>query len=281
MKQYFSILTPHMQIEKIYNKVAKTYNQDASGKVLDISKRRALELALSECGSLQSILALGMGDGTDLLPYKEHYPQAEFHGLDISENMLEKAKDILECKTYHGNITKASAIIEKRDFDFIIAHFVTAYVPLPDILSECKKLIAKNGLISILTNTMASFPVGQSLIPTLQKSSNPFDKLVACHVRKILKTVYVPQDLNHLQALIEANGFKVKATTEKDIALDFTTEKDVYDFLIDGGWFVSGLSFPLLPQNLLRKICGQLVHRHFPIPYKDTMNIAIAIAEPK
>ena len=268
-----------MQIERIYNKVARTYNQDLSGEVLDRSKRVAIDLAINQRDHFSSILALGMGDGTDLLPYKLHYPTAELHGLDISENMLKKAKMILDCTTYYGDIAKASTLIDKNNFDLIISHFVTAYVPLPSILRECKKMIAERGMISIVTNTMTSFPVTQTLLPKLEKSSNPFNKLVAHHVKKALKTVYVPMDLDHLQSTLELNGFKVKAIKEEEIQIRLESEKDVYDFFIEGGWFVSGLVHPLLPHGLLRKFSNQLVHKYFSIPYEDTMKIAVAIAE--
>ncbi|WP_019216604.1 class I SAM-dependent DNA methyltransferase [Legionella tunisiensis] len=268
-----------MQIERLYNKVAKTYNQDISGKVLDEAKQRAVDLVLTQNRSFNSILALGMGDGTDILPYTEHYPNANLQGLDISEKMLERAKELLKCITYHGDITKASTIIKKRDFDFILAHFVSAYVPLPLILAECRKLIAGGGLISIVTNTMDSFPVAQSLLPVLEESPNPFNKLVAYHIKKTLKKVYVPQDLNHLQNMIEASGFKLKTLEEKKIQISLKTEKDVFDFFIHGGWFVSGFMHPLLPHKLMSRVCQQLIHKNFSMPYEDSMKIAFAIVE--
>lgn len=268
-----------MQIERLYDKVAKTYNQDISGKVLDKAKQKAVDLALMQERSFNSILALGMGDGTDLLPYVEHYPNADLHGLDISEKMLERAKTILNCSIYHGDISKASSIIDKRDFDFILAHFVSAYVPLPFILAECKKLVAEGGLISIVTNTMDSFPVAQALLPILEESPNPFNKLVAYHIKKTLKKVYVPQDLDHLQKMIETSGFRLKTLEEKKIKISLKTEKDVFDFFIHGGWFVSGFMHPLLPHKLMSRVCQQLIHKNFSMPYEDSMKIAFAIVE--
>ena len=268
-----------MQIEKLYDKVAQTYNQNLSGEVLNKAKHIAVRSAIDQCPSLESILALGMGDGTDLLPYVEHYPQADMHGLDISEKMLEKSKSILDCTTYYGDIGHASSIIPKKDFDFIIAHFVTAYVPLNIILRECKKLTSERGLISIVTNTMDSFPVAQSLLAKLKNSSNPFYKLVAHHVNKTLQTVYVPKNLADLEAIVTANGFKLKELKEENITLQLNTDKEAFDFFINGGWFVSGLIHPLLPHGLLSRISQQLIHKNFSFPYVDTMKIAIAIAE--
>ena len=268
-----------MNVEKLYNKVAQTYNQDVSGKVLDTAKQSAVQLALQQNRTFNSILALGMGDGTDLIHYVEHYPLAELHGLDISENMLERARLLLNCKTYHGDINHAHEIINKKDFDFIIAHFVTAYVPLVSVLTECKKLSAKSGLISIVTNTMSSFPTAQSILTDLEASHSLFTKPIAHHIRKTLKTVYVPHDLADLEKTIEVSGFKLLSLEEEKIEICFDNEKDIFDFFINGSWFVSGIAHPFLSYKLICRICTQLIHKFFPVPYKDEMTIAIAIAE--
>lgn len=269
-----------MQIDDLYNKVAKTYNEDISGEVLNIAKQAALELAMEQKHPINSILALGMGDGTDVLPYTTYYPHAKLHGLDISEKMLVKAEKLLHCQTYHGDVQHASSIIEERDFDFILAHFITAYVPLTAILTESHKLIAKQGLISIVTNTMESFPKVHTLLAKLEQSKNPFNKLVAYHAKNTLKKVYVPQDQNHLQKMIEQHGFKVKAISEKKIAINLQTEKEIFDFFINGGWFVSGLVHPFLSHQLITRICKVLIHSNFAIPYEDDMHIAMVLAEP-
>jgi SAM-dependent methyltransferase len=268
-----------MHIAKLYNKVAGTYNQDLSAQVLNTAKQKALQLALEQCRSFNSILALGMGDGSDLLHYIEHYPFAELHGLDISVNMLEKARVLLNCQIHCGDINHASKLLDKQTFDFIIAHFVTAYVPLASVLAECKKLTSKAGLISIVTNTMGSFPVAQSLLSKLEASPNPFNKLVVNHIRRTLKTVYVPYDLSTLKKEIETRGFKLLAIEEEKIEIYFDSEEDIFDFFIKGGWFVSGIAHPFLTYRLICRICSRLIHKNFSIPYKDQMTIVIAIAE--
>ena len=268
-----------MQIGQIYNKVAQTYNQDLSGEILHQSKMTAIDMVIKQRDQLGAMLALGVGDGTDLLPYKKYYPKIAMHGLDISINMLKKTNLILDCQTYHGNITQASDLIDKKNFDLILAHFVTAYVPLPAILTECKKLLAKQGMISIITNTMTSFPATQAILPKLEHSTNPFNKLVAHHVNKALKTVYVPKNLLHLQSIVEKNGFIVKDMKEEVIPIRLNSRKDIYDFFIKGGWFVSGLIHPLLPPMLLRRISNQLTRKYFQLHYEDTMKISMVTAE--
>ncbi len=159
-----------MNIEELYDKVANTYNQSTSSKVLNKAKKIALDLMIAHRQSLQSILALGTGDGSDLLLYQKHYPSSELHGLDISKNMLEKAKAHLNFVPYHGDISQASSLIHKHDFDLITAHFVTAYLPLSATLREAQNLLSQHGVISIITNTKTSFPNGQAMLANLKKS---------------------------------------------------------------------------------------------------------------
>lgn len=268
-----------MKIAKLYDRVAETYNQDLSAHVLNTAKQKALELVLEQGRPFNSILALGMGDGSDLLHYTKHYPFSELHGLDISVNMLERARELLNCQIYLGDINHASKIIDKENFDFIIAHFVAAYVPITSILTECKKLTSKKGVISIVTSTMDSFPVAQSILSKLDSSPNPFNKLVANHVKKALKTTYVPHDLAALKQEIEISGFKILSIEEENIEIHLDTEEDIFEFFIDGGWFLSGIAHPFLTYKLICRIFKHMIHKYYPTPFKDRMKIAIVIAE--
>jgi hypothetical protein len=191
--------------------------------------------------------------------------------------MLQKAQKRLSCDVFHGGIADASSLIEKNNFDIILAHFVTAYVPLTKTLSECNKLLADDGMVSIVTNTMESFPTMQDILKKLSKSANPFNKLVGYHVNQALKTVYVPKNADDLKAEFIKQGFKLDEIISMEIEVDLKTEADVFEFFIEGGWFASGLVHPLLPRSFFHKVVKRLIHLHVPIPFRDSLHIAIAI----
>jgi ubiquinone/menaquinone biosynthesis C-methylase UbiE len=266
-----------MTIAKLYDHIAATYNQKASANVLLEANNQAFSFIKERTSHLDSILALGIGDGICLLPYQESYPNAKLYGLDISENMLQKASALLDCVTFHGNIAESSSLIKKNDFSLILAHFVSAYVPIPVTLQECKAILAEEGMNSVVTNTLSSFPKMRKIFDNLGVSSNPFNRLVSRHVKQALKTVYVPKNLDHLNSIFTANGFTTHELKLVEININLPTEQDVFDFFIQGGWFASGLAHPLLPKSILHKIIKQLIHRHVTLPYKDHLQIAIAI----
>ncbi len=268
-----------MRLENVYDKVAQTYNQSLSGEVLTEAKYAAFDLVKRERNHLDSILALGMGDASDLLSYHSNYPQAELHGLDISSAMLERAQSLLECRTYHADIAQASSIIKKKNFDLITAYFVSAYVPLSTILQQSYKLLAKDGIISILTNTMESFPTGQQLMHDIFQAPKFLDRFWIPYIKKACANVHVPQDMNHLHSIMHANHFEVIQSKQIEISIHLNTRQEVFDFFINGGWFVSGLSHPIIPEAFLRKMSMKWIEDYVPLPCCDTLKIAVVLGK--
>lgn len=266
-----------MKIEKLYDKIAETYNQKASADVLSEANNAAFSLITQHAKQPSSILGLGIGDGVCMLPYREYYPNAKLYGLDVSENMLKKAKQLLNCGVFHGDISQTSSLINNDKFDLILAHFVSAYVPVATSLHECKNVLTEGGLVSVVTNTTTSFSKMQEVLTKLAKSNNPFNRLVNFHVKQALKTIYVPHDAAHLKQIFESSGMQLRELKLVDIQIDLKTEKEVFEFFIDGGWFASGLVHPLLPKCFFHKIVKRLIHEHVHLPYQDTMKVVIAI----
>ena len=59
-----------MKIEDIYNTIADTYNQKASADVLLEANNRVFSYTIKHVKEVGSLLALGIGDGLSLIPYK-------------------------------------------------------------------------------------------------------------------------------------------------------------------------------------------------------------------
>jgi hypothetical protein len=268
-----------MKIEQIYDKISNTYNQELSGDVLTTAKHAAINRVTTERTHLSSILALGVGDASDLVLYKNRYPQAECHGLDISKAMLERAQLQLTCQTYHGDIAHASSMIKKTNFDLITAYFVAAYVPLSSILQQSRQLQEKHGLISFISNTMESFPTVQALLKEMFHAPTYFERLMLPHIKKVLESIHVPDNIAHLESTMIAHGYAIKDIQEEIIPIHLTSKKDVFDFFINGGWFVSGLSHALIPEYMLRKLFMGWINRHAPVPFSDSLRVAVVLGE--
>jgi hypothetical protein len=191
--------------------------------------------------------------------------------------MLSKAKALLDCKVYQGDIASASKLIGKQDFDLILAHFVCAYVPASTILKECKFLMSYQAQISIVTNTTASFSKMHLIFDKMRASANPFNQLIGHHIKKTLKKVFVPKSLDDLKLVFAENGMKISESSIVDIKINLKTEQEVFDFFVEGSWFASGLAHPLVPKKVFHNVIRRLIHEHLSLPYEDTLQVAIVL----
>lgn len=268
-----------MSIEKVYDSVAKHYNQQLSASVLTQANQCAFEFIRQHITQLSSILALGIGDGVYIKPYKRHYPQAELAGLDISANMLAQAKKVLGCKTYHGDIAQAGHLIQDKKFDLITAHFVCAYVKPHIILAEATKLLNEGGHISFVSNTLCSFPHLKSMYQHYVATNTVMAKKLKQHFQSTLGDVFVPTSTQALAQCLAEGGFRVIQQETLTLPVCFEDIDEFHDFYMEGGWFASGLVHPWLPAKLIKFLFKQLAKRYLTFPFKDTLNIAVVTAK--
>lgn len=266
-----------MSIEELYDKAAKTYNQEKSLEVLQQANDFAFDLMADHPDAIKKMLALGIGDGMHVVPYKKAYPEAKIAGLDISSKMLLKANQALGCDTYHGDIAKASELIHDHTFSFVMAHFVCAYVSPDIVLREANRLLAPNGYVSVVNNTFESFPTLWALYEKLLAKKGFIRDRIKAHVEKAMKTVHAPKNLQTLKSTFEQQGFEIVDVKYEGIPIKLQSYKECYDFFINGGWFLSGLVHPFVPEKVLRFLFQQLIKAHFAFPYEDTLNIAVVI----
>lgn len=270
-----------MSIEELYDKAAKTYNQEKSLDVLQKANDFAFDMMTPYHDAFKKMLALGIGDGMHVAPYKKAYPEAKIAGLDISTKMLLKAKQSLQCDTYHGDIAKASELIQDQAFSYVMAHFVCAYVSPDIVLREAHKLLAPKGYVSVVNNTFESFPTLWALYDKLLAKKGFVRERIQNHVEKAMKTVHAPKNLDTLQSTFEAQGFEIVDVRYEGIPISLQSHKECYDFFINGGWFLSGLVHPFVPEKVLRFLFQQMIKAHLAFPYEDTLNIAVVIGRKK
>ena len=79
------------------------------------------------------VLEIGCGDGANLIPMADQYPQSEFLGIDLSERAIARGRaDAAELALQnialrHRDILEVSA--RDGQFDYIIAHGIYSWVP--------------------------------------------------------------------------------------------------------------------------------------------------------
>lgn len=268
-----------MSIEKIYDKAVKHYSQDVSAEVLDKSNKLVIDFIAKHYPQIKKILALGIGDGFFLVPYMRAYPKAKLAGLDISVNMLEKAKKTLGCETHHGGIAEASSIVQDKDFDLLMAHFVCAYVTPHEILRESKKLLKKGGYLSLVSNVEASFPKMHSLYQNYVSQKGFLRSYLKKHIDQSLETVTVPKDVESFVKQVEQEGYSLLQKESLTIEVSFDDAESLYQFFVGAGWFANGLVHSLLPVGVIKFIFKRLIKKLIQFPCCDALKIAVITAK--
>ncbi|MEM7570900.1 MAG: class I SAM-dependent methyltransferase [Pseudomonadota bacterium] len=99
------------------------------------------------------ILDLGCGVGHSTLPYVQHFPEAEVHGIDVGPDLLRYAHARAEAdgKAVHFHQANAeSTPFEDESFDLVTSHIVlheTSRRGLPAIFKECFRLLKPGGVM--------------------------------------------------------------------------------------------------------------------------------------
>lgn len=95
------------------------------------------------------LLEIGVGSGSHLKLYKTH----KVIGIDISNEMLEKAKKEKIENVELKQMDAQSLQFEKESFDYIVLSHVIAVVDMPEkLLEECYRVLKTNGKIFILNH---------------------------------------------------------------------------------------------------------------------------------
>jgi SAM-dependent methyltransferase len=98
------------------------------------------------------VLDLGCGPGFTTLPWKEAFPDAEVHGVDIGAPQIRYAHRRAESLGYEVHFSQQDAAhldFEDGYFDVVISLLVTHEMPAPHIRAmyrECHRVLAKGGV---------------------------------------------------------------------------------------------------------------------------------------
>lgn len=155
-------------VETAYDRWAPIYDL-VFGNVFAIGRREAIEAAERVGGR---ILEVGVGTGISLPHYR---PGSELHGVDISDAMLDKARDRVH-RLGLVNVREikrmdAEALRYPDDaFDVVVAQYVVTAVPDPEkALDEFVRVVRPGGEIVITTRVGA----GRGLRGAIEKALMP------------------------------------------------------------------------------------------------------------
>ena len=267
-----------MSIEKVYDNVVKHYSQDLSAHVLGSASKTAFDLLKEKKLSVESIFALGIGDGEQVIPYIELYPKASVTGLDISSRMLEAAHQRLNCDTKHGDIAHAEDLVKPQKFDLAIAHFVCAYVEPDIVMQQAVKTLNDNGTLSIVSNTMQSFAKLLSYYHQYVEKDTYFRRHFKKHIEAAFATVHVPDSHQILLEQCQKNNLDVLSEKSLKLEIRFETVDEFHQFFMNAGWFASGLLHSKIAPKLIKFFFKWIAKKHLSFPFEDTLDISVVLA---
>jgi len=190
----------------------------------------------------ERIIDLGCTIGNNTLPYKEAFPDAEVHGVDVSAPSLRYAHAracSLNVDVHFHQLNAEDTDFEDQSFDLIVSRILlheTSSKALPRIMKECYRLLKPGGVM-----LHCDAPQFEALTP-YQASLRDWD--ATCNNEPFMFTVY---DMS-LEDLYVQSGF------ERDLTfMHFVAGRYIQEHRIDANatpgfsqsYFITGASKPV------------------------------------
>ncbi len=189
----------------------------------------------------ETIIDLGCTIGSNTLPYKEAFPEADVHGVDVSAPCLRYAHAracALGVDVHFHQINAEQMPFEDESFDLVVSRILlheTSSKALPRIMKECFRLLKPGGVM-----VHCDAPQFDALTP-YQASLRDWD--ATCNNEPFMLTVY---DMS-LEDLYVDSGFDREHTFRQFVPGLFIQERGIDPNATPGfseSYFITGASKP-------------------------------------
>jgi len=270
-----------MSLKAMYNEIAENYATANRFGAISKSHQIAIEQMNQFYLGMKphyKVLDLGVGDGTFLRKLHNEMPMAEFTGIDVSSEMLKKARNALPLITIEASAAQASRFLPAHSQDLILAHFINAYIPINVLFNEAKLLTRANGYFSLITTTYDSFPVAQQQLAEFITQDTILSSVVGHYYKSIVKNTTVAANYEELSSAFKHSQFEVLKHQRLEIPITLNNIDELALFGIEGTWFLNSLSIRMLPKKFLIERLKRLFNKIFTFPYHDTHIIDVVLA---
>lgn len=223
------------------------------------------------------ILDLGVGDGAFLKIMHQSLPTAELTGIDVSKEMLKLAQQQVPFHSIHCSAADADKHLPLHSQDLVIAHFISAYVPVQTLFHQAKTMSKANGYFSFVTSTYDSFPASQTQIANFIAQDTLIGNLVGHYYKSILSRTPVASGLDEIQKLIKEHHFELVSHQRIEIPIYFENIEKLTEYAIHGGWFFNLLPETNFAKDFILERIKRFVSRILEFPHQDTQIIDVLL----
>lgn len=220
----------NMDIANSYDTISKGY-ETYFLKTMHRYNDQLLTLLLEEpLGNKVLDLACGTGYNTSFL--QSNGVEAEFTLVDLSEGMLEQAKEKDmnqgQITFVHQDMISYLQSCPDEKYDTIICTWAIKYQPPVQVIKECARVLKKGGRMAVLVNTADTLPEIRALYPKLL-IRNVFS------IRQIMRDLPNPKNREVFQQWFVSFGFDVMIVKKARHRFHFVSASKMVEFLTSTG----------------------------------------------
>ncbi|MCP3979879.1 MAG: methyltransferase domain-containing protein [bacterium] len=172
------------RVERVYSALSRVYDRGFDW-ALGPGRRQAVSRMAIAPG--QRVLEVGVGTGLSLLEYPE---QARITGIDISEPMLDQARqraaDLGRNRVELQQMDARDLAFDDDTFDCVLAPYVISVVPEPErVMREIRRVCRPGGKVVIVNHFLSEARV----LSLLERVSTPLSQWIGFKLDLPLSTV--------------------------------------------------------------------------------------------
>ncbi len=222
-------------------------------------------------------LDLGVGDGKFLSMLHQYAPTAELTGIDVSKEMLKMAQKTIPFHAIHCSAADADKHLPIHSQDLVIAHFISAYVPVQTLFHQAKLMTKANGYFSFSTTTYDSFPNSQAQIANFIAQDTLIGSLVGHYYKSIISKTPVASGLDEIHRLIDQFEFEMVDHKRLNIPIYFQDIEKLTEYAINGSWFLNALPDTTFAKDFILERIKRFVAKILEFPHHDNQIIDIIL----
>lgn len=220
--------------DTLYNQVSDQFNEITRGFYASANLELLKHLNLK---NNSQVLDLACGTGHLAIEIAKQVPQGKVMGVDMSSQMLAKAKNdaaqvgLKNIDFVERNIHDVLPGIREGDFHIGVSCFALSYLGCDFLLKEFRTLLGEKGQVGITTSSTNSLvewqPLFMEFVMEHMELVSQFD---------ITEMPDMPSGEEDMLSRMEAAGFKNPKVKSLKIPLKFENSQEAASYLISAGW---------------------------------------------